>query len=130
MEIVNLNQVCTISAYRKSRHNSFTYVKENWEPNFIQKLFGKEPKDLEYYKYSGYFEVGNRIKVTDIADFLKEKYSDLYIDPINKEVYYQPHIDMRLSNENLRTKLFNTAEELDKYINNILKDYPNMVILW
>lgn len=37
----------------------------------------------------------------------------------NKKVWYKPHIELKLTNDNVRVLYFNTEKELDDYVTNL-----------
>jgi hypothetical protein len=120
--LYNLDQVTTISVYKKSRNYNYTklnkYINTSW---FNQNILGRKKTLIDRY------ESWNGDRCYNFADFIKTiKKENCYLDESDQCVYYKPYIMMKMSCQTIHTKWFDSVEALDKFIDSIKAENKNM----
>lgn len=114
-ELINKEQITTISAYDRKNHPWFQYVESKLKPlNWYQRNFtNKQPTATK----SGFFD---KIDVFSTRLYSKEELltqeRGLYISDDNV-VYIKPRIKIRFACGDTRTIYFDTEEGVKTYIN-------------
>lgn len=111
MKHINIEQICSITTYKKLKDNKII-----WLEHRKKTFFRKERKEGFYYDnwyYNGYKFLTEEEIIND---------SELYIE--NHEVYYKPFLKIKMSNNEEVRINFKTSEDLDNFINDIGKKIP------
>jgi hypothetical protein len=99
---LNVSQICSVRSYIKLECNNYEYLKE-------RKLFcWVTRKEGFYYRWS--FR-GDKSYVT--VDEINAN-GKLLCD--GETVYYKPHIEIRMSNQTVHDKYFETEKELNDFM--------------
>ncbi len=106
MEKLNVQQICSIKVYNNSICTDYIY---KVKPKYLSFLF---PKEGFYYRYC----IGSPRLVTK-----EEIENQGYYTVKDNKVFHKPHIDMRMSNQSLKSKYFQTEKELNDFIETELK---------
>lgn len=107
---ININQICRIEIFYCLRNRHFLYKKKSKFKFWIK----------EGFYYDDYFS----------KQFMTEE------EIINKgnlvvmgtNVVYSPHVEIYLSNQDMVIDWFNSSLELDRFVNEYLRELPLIVI--
>jgi hypothetical protein len=107
---INVNQICKIKIFYKSRNSWFKYKrKSKWHPFRKEGFYYIHPMDECYMTED---EINNK--------------GNLYCEV--DAVYYSPHIEIFLSNQHQITEWFSSSIKLDKFIQEYFKNIPLVTI--
>lgn len=83
--------------------------------------------------HEGFFKYRKETVVQDVfgmistlTEFLTENGDQCYIE--NGKVFLRPHCKFRMADESTIDKFFNTVEELDQFVNDLLSKNPHIII--
>ena len=100
--LINIEQICEIRVYRKSKDPEYYYVPESTS------LFGK----VKEHHYSGGILSEHKYPIGSIAQRNKNRYEE-----VNEEgrwvVYYKPHLELEMSSGQTKTRWYETVEQLE-----------------
>lgn len=102
---INADQICSVRTYLNLKCNDFIYKKSK---KYFSFLF---PKEGFYYKWV----IGSPVLMS--KQEIESKWSLVCKE---NEVYYLPHIEMKLSNGQTHKKYFRTEEDLKEYYDTFL----------
>ena len=123
---INLEQVCTITSYERSKlwgvfYNTWT-INDGW----LSKLIGRTAVTKSSFvkdEWDGYIILEGEA----LAKFLKAEHC--YIDDSYKTMYYYPHVKAHMANQNTVTKYFTNVEDMKVWLDDAQKLNPNLVIV-
>jgi hypothetical protein len=100
---INTSQICVIKVFRKAKHGWIKYKPEKkyWFYTIKEKFVDAMGREAYTREAVENMTIGDGVK--------------LYIE--NNCVYYNPHVEIYLSNEHSYMKGFKNNEELDAFLN-------------
>jgi hypothetical protein len=115
--IINKEQICSINTYDFIKADS--YVWQNYKPS--KKSWLRKTKEIKEGVFA--LEITPRMIFSSRVHNWKNKFI-----VIDGSVRYKPHIDIKMSNNNIKTIYFNTIKERDTYINTNFNDRKYLII--
>ena len=98
---INGAQIVSVSCFDMYESEKFEYRKE-------VKIFGLTIKKAGFYTYV-FFEGNRRISEAEIVKDKKYRV-------IGNKVYFYPHCEIRMSNQQMKTKYFESVEEMNVFM--------------
>lgn len=99
---LNVSQICSVKSFINVECNNYEYLKE-------RKLFFWVTRKEGFYYGWGFRSDKTYITIKEI-----EKNNKLLCD--GETVYYKPHIEIRMSNQSIHDKYFETEKELNDFM--------------
>lgn len=100
---INTEQICTIRVYKKALHNYYEYREQKSFFGFVTQ------KEGFYYVYA------LTPYLVSVDYILEHENNNVFVE--GKEVFFKPHVEIKMSNGSIYTKYFETRQELDDFLN-------------
>ena len=113
---INIDQICSIKTNIESEYPNYYYA---YLPEI--RIFGILNRKEGLYERESFFSSWFLID--------EEKLKKVNLISKDKKIFYRNHIKIRMSNDKLITKYFETVDELNKYILEIKKVNNNWIEL-
>ena len=116
---INLAQITYIRTYAKTQLFPKTLKAKTWVENggLWNRILGKTPVTISGYceeTWDGTLYLAGQ----ELVEYLAEYHA--YVDPIDSVIYYYPHVEIDLADGERKTHFFNTKDELDQWIANVV----------
>ena len=125
-QLVNLQQVCTITVNPKKRVYGVNYEEFSGYLGLIDWLCGKKrPKIVALVKnsYNGDYILEGKNLEDELYD------ESAYIDDKDNQLYHYPHVKLKMANDRTETKWFDTEEQLNAWVIETTTKVPTIVLL-
>lgn len=111
---INVNQICKIKIYYKLRDSRYVYKEKSG------RFFWKRKEGFYSIGLWGDLTYVTQKQITDSGN------GTLYCE--DNIIYYFPHIEIYLSNSHCVIDWFDSSENLDRFVQEYLKDIPLITI--
>ena len=98
---INRDQICTVRTFSKTQCHWYFYQKE------IKGFWHKQKE--------GFYCMWDHNLYT-AAEVIKCKHDGIPVFIEDNLVYYKPHLEIRMSNQSMHRKIFETVEDMMKYV--------------